>query len=157
MHSTLTLCYCVVAKSSLVVHDIQSGVGAMLNVVQFSSSSLRPDLLIDSSACNPGCHRCVPGSCISTSHTVFGFACRSFFVVKLTLLVVLFSSDLLRLELATMGSLELSRGFPALLEHHTGLCLLSGPEIAQGDAAASLVLTAGQQDKSLGPLVSGVS
>jgi hypothetical protein len=93
---------CVVAKSGPVVHGIQSSVGPVLNVAQSSSSSLRPNLSTDLSACNPGWHRCMPGSTIFNRCTVFGSAGLSFFAVRLTLLVVLFSSDLLRLELATM-------------------------------------------------------
>jgi hypothetical protein len=38
--SALALCRCVVAESSLVVHDIQSGVGAMLNGACFGLSNL---------------------------------------------------------------------------------------------------------------------
>lgn len=75
-------------------------------------------------------------------------------MVRLTLLVVLFSFDFLRLQLATMGSPELSQGSPALLEHRIGLCLLSEMDAAQGDAAASALVVASWKDRRLGPPIS---
>lgn len=160
--SALALCRCVVAESSLVVHDIQSGVGAMLNGACFGLSNLHgwyfgSDFSPNQCACNRRLQRCPPRGCTLAGRSVFDFTSLPFSDLGWTLLVVLTSSDFLRLELATMGDPEPSPGSPASLEHRTGLYLLLGPEVAQGDAAASSVMTAGQQDKPFGPLVTGVS
>jgi hypothetical protein len=92
--SALALCCCAVAKSSLVVRDIQFGVGAMLNGARFGSSTLHwyssSDFSPDGCACNRRFQPCPPCRCTLAGRTFFNFASLSCFDLGLTLLVCLY-------------------------------------------------------------------